>query len=396
MVGSEYYILQEVVMDFRLTSEQEALRKKAADFAKEYVEPVAAELDEKAEFPYENVKRMADLGFLGLPIPKEYEGGGTDYVSYALVVEEIAKICASTAIIVSANTSLAGGPILRYGTEEQKKKFLPDLASGRKIGAFCLTEPDAGTDASRQKATAVDMGDHYVLNAHKKFITNGGLAGTYIVFAMTDKSKGNAGISTFIVDGASEGIRRGKLEKKMGIRASQTAEMHFENVIVPKENLLGELGQGFSIAMGTLDGGRIGVAAQSLGIAQGAYDRMIDYMMEREQFGVTLSRFDTLRFEVARIRMQLESARLLVYRAADNKDKGLPYTAEAAMAKLAASEAAVDITRKSIQFHGGYGYMADRPIERMYRDAKITEIYEGTSQVQQMVIAADTFAPKKK
>ncbi len=383
-------------MDFRLTSEQEALRKKAADFAKEYVEPVAAELDEKAEFPYENVKRMADLGFLGLPIPKEYEGGGTDYVSYALVVEEIAKICASTAIIVSANTSLAGGPILRYGTEEQKKKFLPDLASGRKIGAFCLTEPDAGTDASRQKATAVDMGDHYVLNAHKKFITNGGLAGTYIVFAMTDKSKGNAGISTFIVDGASEGIRRGKLEKKMGIRASQTAEMHFENVIVPKENLLGELGQGFSIAMGTLDGGRIGVAAQSLGIAQGAYDRMIDYMMEREQFGVTLSRFDTLRFEVARIRMQLESARLLVYRAADNKDKGLPYTAEAAMAKLAASEAAVDITRKSIQFHGGYGYMADRPIERMYRDAKITEIYEGTSQVQQMVIAADTFAPKKK
>lgn len=383
-------------MDFRLTSEQEALRKKAADFAKEYVEPVAAELDEKAQFPFENVKRMADLGFLGLPIPKEYEGGGTDYVSYALVVEEIAKICASTAIIISANTSLAGGPILMFGTEEQKKKFLPDLASGRKLGAFCLTEPDAGTDASRQKATAVDMGDHYLLNAHKKFITNGGLAGTYIVFAMTDKSKGNAGISTFIVDGNSEGIRTGKLEKKMGIRASQTAEMHFENVIVPKENLLGELGQGFNIAMGTLDGGRIGVAAQSLGIAQGAYDRMIDYMMEREQFGVTLSRFEPLRFEVARIRMQLESARLLVYRAAANKDNGLPYKAEAAMAKLAASEAAVDITRKSIQFHGGYGYMAERPIERMYRDAKITEIYEGTSQVQQMVIAADAFTPKKK
>lgn len=382
-------------MDFRLTSEQEALRKKAEAFAKEFVEPVAAELDEKAQYPAENVKRMADLGFLGLPVPKEYEGGGTDYVSYALVVEEIAKICASTAIIVSANTSLAAGPILMFGTEEQKKKWLPDLASGRKLGAFCLTEPDAGTDSSRQLATAEDKGDHYVLNAHKKFITNGGLADTYIVFAMTDKSKGNAGISTFIVDGASEGIRTGKLEKKMGIRASQTAEMHFENVIVPKENLLGELGQGFHIAMKTLDGGRIGVAAQALGIAQGAYDRMIDYMMERKQFGVTLSRFDTLRFEVARIRMQLESARLLVYRAADCKDKGLPYSAEAAMAKLAASEAAVDITRKSIQFHGGYGYMADRPIERMYRDAKITEIYEGTSQVQQMVIAADTFAPKK-
>ena len=382
-------------MDFRLTSEQEALRKKAADFAKEYVEPVASELDQNAQFTHENVKRMADLGFLGLPIPKEYEGGGTDYVSYALVVEEIAKICASTAIIVSANTSLVGGPILMYGTEEQKKKFLPDLASGRKIGAFCLTEPDAGTDSSRQLATAEDKGDHFLLNAHKKFITNGGLAGTYIIFAMTDKSKGVNGISAFIVDGASEGIRTGKLEKKMGIRASQTAEMHFENVIVPKENLLGEVGKGFDIAMGTLDGGRIGVGAQALGIAQGAFDRMVEYMQERKQFGITLSRLDTLRFEVAKLRVQLDSARLLVYRAADNKDKGLPYKAEAAMAKMAASEAAVDITRKSIQYHGGYGYMAERPIERMYRDAKITEIYEGTNEVQQMVIAADTFAPKK-
>ncbi len=382
-------------MDFRLTSEQEAIRKKAADFAKEYVEPVAAELDEKAEFPHENVKRMGELGFLGLPFPKEYEGGGTDYLSYALVVEEIAKIDASTAIIVSANTSLVGGPIYMYGTEEQKKKFLPDLASGRKIGAFCLTEPDAGTDASRLKATAEDKGDYYLLNAHKKFITNGGIAGTYIVFAMTDKSKGVGGISAFIVDGASEGIRTGKLERKMGMRASQTAEMHFENVRVPKENLLGELGKGFDLAMGTLDGGRIGVGAQALGIAEGAFERMVDYMMEREQFGITLSRLDTLRFSVARLRMQLESARLLVYRAADNKDKGLPYKAEAAMAKLAASEAAVDLTRKSIQYHGGYGYMAERPIERMYRDAKITEIYEGTSEVQQMVIAADTFAPRK-
>ena len=382
-------------MDFRLTSEQEAIRKKAADFAKEYVEPVAAELDEKAEFPHENVRRMAEMGFLGLPFPKEYEGGGTDYVSYALVVEEIAKIDASTAIIVSANTSLVGGPIYMYGTEDQKKRFLPDLASGRKIGAFCLTEPDAGTDASRLKATAVDQGDHYLLNAHKKFITNGGIAGPYIVFAMTDKSKGVGGISAFIVDGASEGIRTGKLERKMGMRASQTAEMHFENVKVPKENLLGELGKGFDIAMGTLDGGRIGVGAQALGIAQGAFDRMVDYMMEREQFGITLSRLDTLRFEVAKLRVQLDSARLLVYRAADHKDKGLPYKAEAAMAKLAASEAAVDLTRKSIQYHGGYGYMAERPIERMYRDAKITEIYEGTSEVQQMVIAADTFAPRK-
>ncbi len=378
-------------MDLRLTKEQEEIRQKARDFANEYVAPVAAELDEKAEFPHENLKRMADLGFCGIPIPKEYEGGGLDYVAYALVIEEIAKVCASTAVIVSANSSLAGGPLMGFGTEEQKKKWLPDLASGRKLGAFCLTEPDAGTDCSRQKATAVLEGDHYILNGHKKFITNGGIANTYIVFAMTDASKGNQGISAFLVDGDSEGIRTGKIEKKMGIRASQTAEMHFENVIVPKENLLGEEGWGFSIALKTLDSGRIGIAAQSLGIAQGAFDHMIAYMKEREQFGVTLSKFEPLRFEVARLRLQLESARLLLYKAADNKDKGLPYSAEAAMAKLACSEAAVDITRKSVQFHGGYGYMKDLPIERMYRDAKITEIYEGTSQVQQMVIAADTF-----
>ena len=378
-------------MDFTLTAEQQAWRDKARDFAKQYVEPVASELDEKAQFPHENVERMAKLGFCGLPFPKEYEGQDTDYVSYALVIEEIAKACASTAVIVSANNSLVGGPIYMFGTDEQKKKYLPDLMSGRKIGAFCLTEPDAGTDASRQLATAVDKGDHYLLNAHKKFITNGGLAGTYLVFAMTDKSKGNLGISAFIVDAESEGIRTGILEKKMGIRASQTAEMHFENVKVPKENLLGELGQGFDIAMKTLDGGRIGIGAQALGIAQSAYDHMIEYMKEREQFGVSLSKIPTLQFEVARMKVQLDSARLLVYRAADCKDKGLPYKMEAAMAKLAASEAAVDITRKSIQFHGGYGYMKERPIERMYRDAKITEIYEGTSQVQQMVIGALAF-----
>jgi butyryl-CoA dehydrogenase len=382
-------------MDCRFTSEQEAIRKKAADFADEFVVPVAAENDEKALFPHENVKRMAKLGFLGLPFPKEYEGQDTDYVSYALVVEEIAKRDASTAIIVSANNSLVAAPILHFGTDEQKKKYIPDLASGRKLGAFCLTEPDAGTDASRQLATAVDKGDHYLLNAHKKFITNGGIAGTYLVFAMTDKSKGNLGISAFIVDAESEGVRTGKLEKKMGIRSSQTAEMHFENVKVPKENLLGKEGEGFYIAMHTLDGGRIGVAAQALGIAQGAFDLMVEYMQEREQFGVKLAKLEPLRFEVARMRMQIEQARLLVYKAADNKDKGLPYKCEAAMAKLAASEAAVDTTRKAIQFMGGYGYMAERPLERMYRDAKITEIYEGTSQVQQMVIAADTFAPKK-
>ena len=383
-------------MDFRYSEEQMAWRKKAADFAKEFVEPVAAENDAQALFPHDNVKRMAELGFLGMPFPKEYGGQGTDYACYAAVVEEIAKIDASTAIIVSANNSLVGGPIYQFGTEEQKKKYLPDLLTGRKLGAFALTEPDAGTDASRQLATAVDMGDHYLLNAHKKFITNGGLAGTYIVFAMTDKSKGNAGISAFIVDGEWEGISTGKLEKKMGIRSSQTAEMHFDNVKVPKENLLGELGQGFWIAMQTLYAGRIGVGAQALGIAQGAFDRMVDYMLEREQFGVKLGKLDTLRFEVAKLKIQLDSARLLVFHAADRKDKGLPYAMEASEAKFAASEAAVDITRKSIQYHGGYGYMQERPIERMYRDAKITEIYEGTNEVQQMVIAASIFDVKKK
>ncbi len=381
-------------MDFRPSEEQMAWRKKAADFAKEFVEPVAAENDAKALFPHENVKRMAELGFLGMPFPKEYGGQETDYATYAAVVEEIAKIDASTAIIVSANNSLVGWPIYQFGTEEQKKKFLPDLLTGRKIGAFCLTEPEAGTDASRQLATAVDMGDYYLLNAHKKFITNGGLAGTYLVFAMTDKSKGNNGISTFIVPAESEGVSVGKIEKKMGIRSSQTAEMHFDNVKVPKENRLGNEGWGFWYAMQILYGGRIGVGAQALGIAQGAFDRMVDYMLEREQFGVKLGKLDTLRFEVAKLKIQLDSARLLVYNAADRKDKGLPYALEASEAKFAASEAAVDITRKSIQYHGGYGYMQERPIERMYRDAKITEIYEGTNEVQQMVIASEIFDKK--
>lgn len=384
-------------MDFRLTEAQEAWRKKAADFAKEYVEPVAAEFDKTGEFPTENVKRMAELGFLGLPFDKKYEGQGTDNVSYAAVVEEIAKACASHAIIVSANNSLVGWPIAHFGTEEQKAKYLPDLCSGRKLGSFCLTEKDAGTDSSRQTTTAVDKGDYWLLNGEKKFITNGGVAEIYLVFAMTDISQGaKNGITAFIVEGDWEGVSTGKIEKKMGIRASQTAEMHFDNVKVPKENQLGNVGWGFYYAMETLDGGRIGVAAQALGIAQAAFDHMVDYMNEREQFGVKLGKLDTLRFEVAKTKVQLDAARLLVYRAANYKDLGLPVKEAAAMAKYAASRAAVDITRQSVQFHGGYGYMQERPIERMYRDAKITEIYEGTNEVQQMVIAACTFdVPQK-
>ena len=379
-------------MDFRLTEAQEAWRKKAADFAKEYVEPVAAEFDKTGEFPTENVKRMGELGFLGLPFDTKYEGQGTDNVSYAAVVEEIAKVCASHAIIVSANNSLVGWPIAHFGTDEQKAKYLPDLCSGRKLGSFCLTEKDAGTDSSRQTTTAVDMGDYWLLNGEKKFITNGGVAEIYLVFAMTDISQGaKNGITAFIVEGDWEGVSAGKIEKKMGIRASQTAEMHFDNVKVPKENQLGNVGWGFYYAMETLDGGRIGVAAQALGIAQAAFDHMVDYMNEREQFGVKLGKLDTLRFEVAKTKVQLDAARLLVYRAANYKDLGLPVKEAAAMAKYAASRAAVDITRQSVQYHGGYGYMQERPIERMYRDAKITEIYEGTNEVQQMVIAACTF-----
>ncbi len=379
-------------MDFRLTEEQEAWRKKAADFAKEYVKPVAAEYDKTGAFPHENVKRMAELGILGLPFEQKYEGQGTDYVSYVAVVEEIAKACASHAIIIAANSSLVEGPIHMFGTEEQKAKYLPDLCSGRKLGSFCLTEKEAGTDASRQNTTAVDMGDYWLLNGEKKFITNAGIADTYIVLAMTDKSQGTKnGISAFIVESGWEGVEAGKIEKKMGIRASQTAEMHFHQVKVPKENLLGNVGWGFWVAMQTLDGGRISVAAQALGIAQSAFDHMVSYMNEREQFGVRLGKLDTLRFEVAKTKVQLDAARLLVYRAANYKDLGLPYKEAASMAKYAASRAAVDITRQSVQYHGGYGYMQDLPIERMYRDAKITEIYEGTSEVQQMVIAACTF-----
>ena len=379
-------------MDFRLTEEQEAWRKKAADFAKEYVEPVAAEYDKTGAFPHENVKRMAELGILGLPFEQKYEGQGTDYVSYVAVVEEIAKACASHAIIIAANSSLVEGPIHMFGTEEQKAKYLPDLCSGRKLGSFCLTEKEAGTDASRQNTTAVDMGDYWLLNGEKKFITNAGIADTYIVLAMTDKSQGTKnGISAFIVESGWEGVEAGKIEKKMGIRSSQTAEMHFHQVKVPKENLLGNVGWGFWVAMQTLDGGRISVAAQALGIAQSAFDHMVSYMNEREQFGVRLGKLDTLRFEVAKTKVQLDAARLLVYRAANYKDLGLPYKEAASMAKYAASRAAVDITRQSVQYHGGYGYMQDLPIERMYRDAKITEIYEGTSEVQQMVIAACTF-----
>ena len=382
----------------QLAEKYQLIRKLARSFAETELTPeILDEVEDTGIFPAEIQKKMAETGFYGIKVPEKYGGQGSDHLAYAITIEEFARVSAVGSLYVNSPNSLGGMPILIAGTEEQKQKYLRPMVEGDVVIPFGLTEPGGGSDAGDMRTTAVPDGDYYILNGRKTFITMAPFADYSVIYANTGvRESGKRGITAFIVDMKLPGVSLGKEEQKLGLVGCATSDVILEDVRVHKDDILGRVGEGFTDAMKCLDVGRIGVAAQSLGIAQGAYDRMIDYMMEREQFGVTLSRFDTLRFEVARIRMQLESARLLVYRAADNKDKGLPYTAEAAMAKLAASEAAVDITRKSIQFHGGYGYMADRPIERMYRDAKITEIYEGTSQVHQMVIAADTFAPKKK
>ena len=375
-------------MDFHLTNEQQMLRKMYREFAENEVKPLAEEIDEEERFPMETVEKMAKLGMMGIYFPKEYGGAGGDVLSYAMCVEELAKVCGTTAVIVSAHTSLCCAPIYENGTEEQKRKYLPDLLSGRKIGAFGLTEPNAGTDASGQQTTAVknENGD-YVLNGSKCFITNGNVADTFVVFAMTDKSKGNHGISAFIVEKSFPGFSTGKHEKKMGIRGSSTCELIFEDCIVPKENLLGPIGKGFKVAMTTLDGGRIGIAAQALGIAQGAIDECMKYVKERVQFGKPIWAFQNTQFQLADMQTKVDAARLLVYRAAQAKQDGEPYGHMAAMAKLFASETASDVTRRTLQLIGGYGYTREYPFERFMRDAKITEIYEGTSEVQRMVIA---------
>jgi len=375
-------------MDFKQDEIHQDLLDMFRDFAENAVKPLAAEIDKTERFPEENVATMAEMGLLGIPFPEEYGGTGMDNLAYAQCVEELSKVCASTGVIVSAHTSLCATPIFMFGTEEQKKKYLVPLAAGEKLGAFGLTEPGAGTDASGQKTTAADAGDHWVLNGSKIFITNGGPAGIYVVFAMTDKSAGNHGISAFIVESGFEGFSVGKHEEKMGIRGSATSELVFEDCIVPKENLLGELNKGFKIAMMTLDGGRIGIAAQALGIAEGAIDETVNYVKERKQFGKALSQFQNTQFELAAMKANTEAAKLLVYRAACAKDDHEKYTHLAAMAKLVASENASDVTRRCLQLFGGYGYTRDYPIERMMRDAKITEIYEGTSEVQKMVISS--------
>lgn len=375
-------------MDFNLSKEQLMVRSIMKEFTENEVKPIAAEIDETGRFPRETVEKMAKYNMMGIPFPAEYGGAGGDDLAYVIAVEELSKSCASTGVILSAHTSLGCWPIYKYGTEEQKKKYLVPLAKGEYLGAFALTEPNAGTDAASQQTTAVLDGDNYILNGTKIFITNGGQADIYIVFAMTDKSKGSKGISAFIVEKDFPGFSIGKIEDKMGIRASATAELIFQNCIVPKENLLGSEGEGFKIAMTTLDGGRIGIAAQALGIAAGALEETIKYVKERQQFGRPLSRFQGLQWMIADMATGIDAARLLVYRAAFNKSNGLSYSKEAAMAKLFASQCAMNVTTKCVQLFGGYGYTKDYPMERMMRDAKITEIYEGTSQVQQMVIAA--------
>ena len=375
-------------MNFSLTKEQEFVRKMVRDFAETEVEPLAADIDAEHRFPEETVEKMAKYGLLGVPFPTEYGGAGGDHISYAITVEELSKKCASTGVICSAHTSLCCWPIFNWGTEEQRQKYLPDLLSGKKLGAFGLTEPNAGTDASGQQTRAVDGGDCWILNGAKVFITNGGYADVFVVMAMTDKSKGNHGISSFIVEKGDPGFSIGKTEDKMGICASSTTELIFPECKIPKDRLLGEVGDGFKVAMSTLDGGRIGIASQALGIAQGALDVTVEYMKARKQFGKSLSKFQALQFVVADLETQIQAARLLVYRAADMKDKHLPYGPAAAMAKLFAAETAMHVTTKCVQLHGGYGYTKDYPVERMMRDAKITEIYEGTSEVQRMVIAA--------
>lgn len=378
-------------MDFSKTPQEELFLQMITAFAEKEVKPLAAEIDEQERFPIETVKKMAKLGIMGIPIPTQYGGAGGTNQMYSMCVEELSRVCATTGVVVSAHTSLCCAPIMEHGTEEQKMKYLPKLASGEWIGAFGLTEPNAGTDASSQQTTAVDAGDHWILNGNKIFITNAEYAHVYIIFAMTDKSLGNKGITAFIVEKDMPGFSVGKKELKMGIRGSATCELIMENCIVPKENLLGKIGGGFKVAMKTLDGGRIGIASQALGIARGAMDETVKYTKERKQFGRSLAQFQNTQFQLADLKARIDASSLLVRIAAWKKDKGMPYSLEAAEAKLYCAETAMDMTTKAVQFHGGYGYTREYPVERMMRDAKITEIYEGTSEVQRMVIAANLF-----
>ncbi len=375
-------------MNFDLTEEQKMIQEMTRNFAEKEVMPKAAEIDQNHRYPEELVKQMAELGLMGIMVPTEYDGAGLDCISYVVAMEEISRGCASTGVIMSAHNSLAVAPIMQNGTEEQKERWLKPLARGEKLGCFCLSEPGTGSDAAAQRTVAVKKGDKWVLNGTKNFITNGPQADVSVLFAMTDKSKGVKGISCFVIDKDAPGYTVGKIEEKLGILGSGTSQMICEDLELGPENLLGEENQGFKIAMQTLDGGRVGIASQALGIARSALEEAIKYSQEREAFGQQIAKFQGLQWMMADMAMQLDAARLLTYRAASLKDKGARYSVEAAMAKLHASESAMFIANKSIQIHGGYGYVKEYNAERHFRDAKITEIYEGTSEIQRLVIAS--------
>lgn len=376
-------------MEFQLNKLQLLVKKNTKELTEKEFKPLAQEIDDTGRFPKENVEKLKKYGYLGMNIPKEYGGAGADELCYVIAVEEISRYCATTGVILSAHNSLACWPIYYYGNDFQKEVFLKPLAKGEKLGAFALTEPNAGSDAGNQSTTAIKDGNKYILNGTKIFITNGGEADIYIIFASTNKALGAKGISAFIVEKNTPGFSIGKIENKMGIRGSATSELILDNVIIPEENLLGKENSGFKIALKTLDGGRIGIAAQALGIAQGAFDETVKYIKEREQFGRPISKFQSIQFTIAEMKTKLEAARALVYNAALKKMNSHDYSLEAAMAKYYASDVAMEITRKAVQLHGGYGYTKEYSVERMMRDAKITEIYEGTTEVQKMVIAAN-------
>lgn len=379
-------------MNFELTEEQEMTRKMVRDFAEKELKPGAEERDDREEFSRDLFDKMGELGLTGIPWPEEYGGGECDFISYVIAVEEISRVDASAGTTLSAHISLAGWPLYKYGSEEQKKKYLEPLALGEKLGAYALTEDTAGTDAANQRTTAVLDGDSYVLNGSKTFISNAGDAETYIVFAVTDQEKKAKGVSAFIVEKDTPGFTFGKKERKMGLRSSPTLELIFENCRVPKENLLGSEGQGFKIAMSTLDGGRNGIAAQAVGIAQGAMEEAAAYAKSREQFGQPIANFQAISFMLADMATRIEASRLLTYQAAYLENEGLPYGKASAMAKLFASETAMEVTTNAVQIFGGYGYTREYPVERFMRDAKITQIYEGTSEVQRLVISRHLLA----
>ena len=379
-------------MDFTLSEEQVLIQNMAREFAQKEIQPIAAEIDRNHTFPAATVKRMGELGFFGLFTPEDLGGGGGDFLSYIIAIEEIAAVCASHAAIYSVHTSAGLDAILKFGNDAQRRAYVPDLATGKKIGAFTVTEAGAGTDAAAQKTVAVRQGDNYIINGSKIFITNGGIAETYIVSAMTDPSKGLKGISAFIVEKNFPGFHVGQIEEKLGIRGSQTAEIIYKDCVVPAANLMGNEGEGFKIIMQVLDGGRIGMASQAVGIARGALEAAVTYAKERKQFGKPIAANQGLQWMLADMALKVEASRNLVYKAALAKMSGARFSTHAAMAKLMAAETAMDVTTKAVQIHGGIGYTKSYPVERYMRDAKITEIYEGTNEVQRMIIAAGLLA----